>query len=56
MSEQKRFSLRSHKRPVTGDAGFTAEDGVGLSLGIPEDFTCEALLSAPMAAKGRIGL
>jgi hypothetical protein len=38
------------------DAVSTAEDGVGLSLGIPEEFTCVVLLSALIAAKGRIGL
>jgi hypothetical protein len=55
-STQKRFSLRSRKRPFTYDAVSTAEDGVGLSLGIPEEFTCVVLLSALIAAKGRIGL
>jgi hypothetical protein len=46
----------ANKRPVTGDAVSTAEDGIGLSLGIPEEFTCVALLSAPIAAEGRIDL
>jgi hypothetical protein len=56
MLEQKRFRVRIHKRPVTSDAVSTAEDGVGLSLGIPEEFTCVVLLSAPIATKGWIGL
>jgi hypothetical protein len=38
------------------DAVSTARDSVGLSLGIPEESTCAVLLSALIAAKGRIGL
>ena len=56
MSEQKSSVFVANKRPVTGDAVSTAEDGIGLSFGIPEEFTCVALLSAPITAKGRIGL
>ena len=45
------ISVQSPVTPVS-----TAEDGVGLSLGIPEESTCAVLLSALIAAKGRIGL
>jgi len=37
---QKRFSLCSRKRPFTNDAVSAAEDGVGFSFGIREEFTC----------------
>jgi hypothetical protein len=37
---RERFSLRSRKRPFSNDAVSAAEDGVGFSFGIREEFTC----------------
>ena len=53
LSAQKRFSLRSRKRPFTNDAASAAEDGVVPSFGIREEFTylCQEFGQAPLVLK-----
>jgi hypothetical protein len=48
MSAQKRFGMRSRKRPFTNDVVSVAEDGVDLSFGVREesDYLCQEFRQA----------